>query len=1070
MKSYRHLLITITLASCIPVTYAQVACPASGNFVCLNPSATRALGAARLEQLATLTNLQPNLVEGRELNSPEAVALDLNSNPIHLYIADTLNNRILGWNNATSFNNGAFADIVIGQNDLLTTISQGPGRGGSTLQASGMTAPMGMAVDANGNLYVIDAGNNRILRFPKPFPNPFVTGSSPASGFFPDLVIGQKNFSGNTANSGGVGASTLNFSAGGSVLQAYMKFDTLGNLWVADVGNQRVLRFPAASLTANGPSADLVLGEPDFSSNTLPGRYDPTSLTVLNYPTGIMFDPIGRLYISESIPAGSSGSVRSRILVFQPPYSSNQSAQRIIGTVITPTGGSPPPNVGPSQLGSGAGDVFAINNNIAVADTSNNRIVIYSPFQQFTSDTLTQNALLVLCQADSNSGMANRGNSDPNSNTCQGPADAAFGDPTNELFIADAGNNRVIVMPMTPNDSTLAFNSATRLLGQQTFAEQAPNYIEGREFYFADDSGRADAGIAVDNAGGTGVPHLYVADTYNNRILCFVDYRTVQTGGTATFVIGQPDFFHSDINYNPNSSTSSANTPTQVGLFHPTGVVVDQATGDLYVADSGNSRVLRFASPFTQSSKMLQPANLVLGQSNFTTAITDVSASHMFEPYGLAWAPGTGLLVSDVVDNRVLLFPAPFTSGMSATTVWGQANANTVTTGTSDNRFSSPHGVAVDSAYRLYVVDTGNNRVLVFDDVRKAGTDPHSLVSISALNTTGGTSSALATPRAVFIDQYTPPGGTQVDEIWIGDSGRALRFSGGYSDIFSSNFTPDLIIPEAGGALAVAIDQYDALYVADIANRVAIHYIGLTPLNGASYNTLRETVAPNTILSVFSQGGQFTGTQSFTTLPLPTSMQSLQVLLNGTPVPLYYVSPGQINCLIPNNAPTSGTADLQVLRTDNGQTLGDSTINMTTVAPGLFTINGTGKGQAAAINQDGTYNNSSNAISRGQVLTVFGTGVGFIQGAPSDGSATSGVTSTPQTTTAQINGIDCPVQYSGLAPGEVGVWQVNLMISNSVPPTSTLANRISELTVFLGSTPSGGSALYGIQVLVWVKQ
>jgi len=711
-------------------------------------------------------------------------------------------------------------------------------------------------------------------------------------------------------------------------------------------------------------------------------------------------------------------------------------------------------------LANQAGDVFRINNNIAVADTQNHRILIYPPFEQFTSDILTQKAQLVLGQVDFTTGKPNRGNADANSNTLQGPVDAAFGGPNNELFIADAGNNRILVMPMTPNSSTLGFNNATRVLGQQQFSEQAPNYIEGREFNFAPGSGASDAGIAMDL--NSNPPHLYVADTYNNRILCFTDLRTVQTGGTATFVIGQPDLFHSVVNFNPNSPTSSVNTPTATGLNHPTGLAVDP-NGNLYVADSGNARVLRFPSPFTQPSKQSQSADLVLGQSNFTNKLTDVSNARMLLPYGVVFVPNTGLLVSDQGDNRVLLFPGNnFTSGMAASAVWGQSSFNTATPGSTDNRFNNPHGIAVDSNQRLYVVDTGNNRVVVFDDIRRAGPDPHSLVAIPGLTT----------PRSVFIDQYTPSGGgPKTDEIWIGDANRALRFSGGYNGIFSSNFTPDLVIPEAGGSLAIAIDSNNALYVADVANRVVIHYVGMSALNGASYNTLRQTLAPNTIVSLFSLGGQFgEGLQAFSTVPLPTTMQAIQVLLNGTPMPLYYVSPSQINFLIPNNAPTSGTADLQVLRTDNGQTLGAATIQMTTVAPGLFTATGSGKGQVAAINEDGTQNSSSNAIGRGHVLQVYGTGLGNVPGAPNDGTAVSTATPTTQTTRASINGVPCAVQYSGLAPMQVGVWQVNVQIADAVAPTTSLASRISELIIFLGDTPSGGSSLYGIQVLVWVKQ
>ena len=1062
MKSYRHLFLTIAVAACIPSVRAQVT---------LNPNATRALGAARLEQLGSITNIQPNLVEGKELNSPEAVALDLTATPPHLYVSDTFNNRVLGWKNATTFSNGATADIVIGQSDLFTTIPQGPGRNGTTRPSSGLTAPMGLAVDAAGNLLVIDAGNNRILRYPSPF-NPNVTDQ------FPDLVLGQQNFASNAPNAGGIGPNTLNFVAGGSLAQAYMKFDQpngAGNLWVADVGNQRVLRFNSNVLTSgnNGPNADIVLGQPDFTTNTIPKNYDPTSLTTLNYPTGIGFDAIGRLYVSESqpLPSGGGPGNRSRVLVYLPPFSSFQSAQRILGTVLSTDPIQPPP-IGSSQFGVGASDVFGINNNIAIADTANNRILVFPPFEQFTASILTQNAQVQIGQVDFNSGKANRGNANANSNSLAAPLDAAFqplvagASPPipAELYVADAGNNRIVVIPMIPNSSTLGFNPATRVLGQQQFSEEAPNYIEGREFQFASNTGAADAGIAMDLTANP--PHLYIADTYNNRILCYTDLRTVKTGDTATFVIGQPDLFHSIPNYNVNNiDGSTSNTPTQWGLLHPTGLAVD-AQGNLYVSDSGNSRVLRFPSPFTQPTKVNQAADLVLGQATFSTKITDVSGTRMNTPYGLAFAKGVGLLVADAGDDRVTLFPGTsFVSGMSATTVWGQSSLSTAVAGASDNRFNSPHGIAIDSNFRLWVADSGNNRVLIFDDIRRAGTDPHSLLSIPGLTT----------PRALFIDQYTSPsapaGTAPTDEVWIGQFGSAVRFYGGFNALFTSNFKPDLIIPEAVGAIALAIDSNNALYVADIANRVVIHYVGLVVSNAASFNTIRTTVSPNEIVSIFSQGSQFgAGQASATAAPLPTQLVAIQAVLNGNPIPLYYVSPSQINALIPNNAPTSGTADLQIVRTDNGQTLGDTSLNMTTVAPGVFTNNGTGQGQAAALNDDGSANSSSNAISRGHVLQVFGTGLGFIPGAPNDGSAVATATPTPDTPQAFINGIQCPVQYSGLAPGQVGVWQVNVQIAEAVPPTANSPNHTSELQILLDGVPSGSQTLYGIQTLVWVKQ
>ena len=127
----------------------------------LNKSPSRALGWPQL----AVNNLNPNLVEGRELYAPLGLAIDTTVNPPVVYVSDPGNNRVLAWKNASSFSFGATADFVIGQKDFFSTGALGP----RTAISSGLNSPTGMTVDKNGNLYVIDAGNNRILRFPTPY-------------------------------------------------------------------------------------------------------------------------------------------------------------------------------------------------------------------------------------------------------------------------------------------------------------------------------------------------------------------------------------------------------------------------------------------------------------------------------------------------------------------------------------------------------------------------------------------------------------------------------------------------------------------------------------------------------------------------------------------------------------------------------------------------------------------------------------------------------------------------------------------------------------------------------------
>jgi hypothetical protein len=134
------------------------------------PSRTAGHPKTPLLEQAAMYSVAANLVEGRELYSPRGVAVDTSVSPPAIYVADTLNNRVLGWADATAFTNGQSADIVIGQNDFFTTWPEGPTTTphspgvGAPLQ-SGLTYPTGLAA-LNGDLYVVDSGNNRVLRYP----------------------------------------------------------------------------------------------------------------------------------------------------------------------------------------------------------------------------------------------------------------------------------------------------------------------------------------------------------------------------------------------------------------------------------------------------------------------------------------------------------------------------------------------------------------------------------------------------------------------------------------------------------------------------------------------------------------------------------------------------------------------------------------------------------------------------------------------------------------------------------------------------------------------------------------
>jgi len=221
---------------------SAVAADAQTTSVTLNGSPSRQIG----QPLLIPKTINPNLVEGRELWSPTGIAFDFATSPPLVYVADTLNNRVLAWKNSTGFSNGQPADLVIGQPDKYTTTKSGPG----TVFTTGLSDPTGLAV-WNGDLYVADSGNNRVLRYKAPFTQFAQTGSYPT----PDLYVGQPSLKSGMANypSGSPTAQGLFFSSGSSnVLLAGIAFDASGNMWVADPGNRRVLEFKAGDVNSGG--------------------------------------------------------------------------------------------------------------------------------------------------------------------------------------------------------------------------------------------------------------------------------------------------------------------------------------------------------------------------------------------------------------------------------------------------------------------------------------------------------------------------------------------------------------------------------------------------------------------------------------------------------------------------------------------------------------------------------------------------------------------------------------------------------------------------------------------------
>jgi uncharacterized protein (TIGR03437 family) len=969
-------------------------------------------------------SIGPNVVEGREMNEPLGIAVDNSVSPPIIYIADTGNNRVLGFKYSTQLTPGAYADLILGQPNQYATVAQGPSGSLST----GLRTPTGLAVDSGGNLYVADSGDNRILRYPKPF-------SQPSGYQFPDMIIGQTSFSGATANPNGVTASSLQLSNGTAFFpHTGLAFDSSGNLWVTDTGNNRVLRYPVALLAPNqnGPAADTVIGQADLVSSV--AASSQTSMTNLTNPTSVSFDTSGDMLVADTL---------HRVLVYGTGITTNSAALRIIG-VATPTAAQPtPPAVSAIAVGN-VTSAIAAGGDIVVIDNGDNRALVFPPVNDWpaASTQFSPTATSVIGQATFSASTANQGGQ-PSATTLNSAVDAAAS-PT-ELFIVDSSNHRVLVYPLMAGSGPSS--TASRVIGQLDFPYNAANLVVGKEFYTVG-SGNVPTGSAVLDLNAT-PPHLYVADTQNNRVLGFNDFTHVVNGQAADIVIGQPDLLHTTINYPSNSAT----TPNAQGLNSPSGLAIDSA-GNLYVADTFNSRVVRFPAPFASGTTNLETADLVIGQADFLTIVTDPTERTMSAPISLAFtvagantamANSGYLVVADANQSRVLLFAKPFSNGMNASLVLGQTDFNVATTSSAAAGLSAPRGVAADSEDRILVADTGNSRVQVFG---AAGTLTNGATPSFSLT------AGLSAPVSVGVGS--------TGQFWVADEGiDQLVHYPSIDQLPLKNYASDTAIPAVAPRSAF-VDQYSNLLVADGINRILYYAPGLGVVNAANYIVGRP-LAPGAFAAVFpavSTNILSSGTGTATAFPLPTVLSDTQVIVNGNASALLYVSPGQINLPLSMSLPNGGTVNLQVVRQSTGQIYGGAEVTLNASSPGLFTLNGTGSGPVAATNAvDNTINTSTNPVARGQYIQLFATGQGFVANAPPDGQPATGPVPTAFTPQIILNGAfiaSSAIEYSGLAPYEAGVWQINFQIPTNVSPGANI-----PVEVILDSVPSNNPAAPG---------
>ncbi len=203
-------------------------------------------------------------------------------------------------------------------------------------------------------------------------------------------------------------------------------------------------------------------------------------------------------------------------------------------------------------------------------------------------------------------------------------------------------------------------------------------------------------------------------------------------------------------------------------------------------------------------------------------------------------------------------------------------------------------------------------------------------------------------------------------------------------------------------------------------------------VNGADFQA-DVGLAPGSIVSIFGVG-LASATAGATVLPLPTELGGASVDLEGVPMPLFFSSAGQVNAQIPlEAAPNStvlGTVSVDGIRSQPFE------VRLSPFSPALFSLSQDGQGPGAILHASGALVTADNAAQAGQTVMLFGTGLGTVTNPPDTGQIASSnpLSMTITTPGVTIGAREAPIDFSGLAPGFVGLYQVNVVVPSGLPP------------------------------------
>jgi len=905
---------------------------------------------------------------------------------------------------------------------------------GGTATSAQLASPIGVAVDSAGNLYIADLGNSRVRKL--------------SNGLITTVAGGGGAYLG---DGGPATSAQLNAPYGVAV-------DSAGNLYIADFFDQRVRKVSNGVITTIAGNGTHGAG----------GDGGPATSAQLSYPTGVAVDSAGNLYIADS---------------------SNYRVRKVANGVITTVAGGG--NSDPGDGGPATSARLSTPNGVSVDSAGNLYIAEIGRIRKVSNNVITTLA------GDGFSHFSGDGGPAINSEL-NNPRGLAV-DSAGNLYIADSDNHRVRKISNTAittvagngdfsfggdgGPATSAQLASPRGVGVDSagnlYIADYDNYrvrkvsnglittVAGNgTFNFGGDGGPATSaqlsvptGVAVDSAG-----NLYIADQQNNRV------RKVSNGVITTVAGG--------------GSSLGDNGPATSAQLSPYGLAVDN-TGNLYIADISNNRIRKVSNGVITTVA----GNGMQGGGGDGGPATSAQLSF---PTGVAVDSIGNLYIADNFNNRI----RKVSNGV-ITTVAGNGTQG----GGGDGgpaisaQLSTPYGVAVDSAGNLYIADYGNS------GVRK--------VSNGVITTIAGGGSLFGDNGPATSAQLYGPEGVAIDangKVYIADYGnfrirsltpgasctytvspttlQALAGGGsptvniqtaascpwtvtglpnwitvsGASSGTGSGIVTLIITANTGAARTATISVAGASIT--VAQQAApTSSVSLTAVqNAASYNS--GQVAPGEIVLLLGSGmgpTQLTQFQVDSRGYVPTQLAGTQILFNGIAAPIIYTRSDVVAAIVPYGV-TGNTANIVVQY--QGQSSSPLSVPVVGTVPGLFTAGATGSGQAAAVNQDGSYNTVTSPAKVGSVISLYATGEGQTSPAGVDGKPAGAPLPQPlQSVFVTVGGVSAEVDYAGGAPTLVaGVMQLNVRIptfvqpGNAVPVVVKIANSSSQVGVTIAVT------------------